>query len=84
MAGAFRFNTDVEAGMGDFREPVTRGGTRPGVTGEPKIKFTFRKPLEILAMEFNPQDLVLENGYLEKGSPCAFFCAAPTIKITLL
>jgi hypothetical protein len=29
---------------------------------------TLRDPLEILAMEFDPADLLLENGYLAKGS----------------
>ena len=34
------------------------------------LQLSFRRPLEILAMEFDPHDAVLENGYL-KGSPCA-------------
>jgi hypothetical protein len=38
-----------------------------GPNGE--IRFTVRKPLEILEMEFDPTDAILENGYLEKGCP---------------
>ena len=37
----------------------------------PRLRLTFRKPLEILAMQFDPSDAVIENGYLEKGSPIA-------------
>ena len=35
------------------------------------LQFSFRRPLEILAMDFDPHDAVLENGYLKKSSPCA-------------
>ena len=36
------------------------------------IHYTVRSPLEILGMQFEAGDLVLENGYLEKGSPSAW------------
>lgn len=32
------------------------------------VPLTLRDPLEILAMEFDPADLLLDNGYLAKGS----------------
>jgi AAA domain len=48
-----------------------KSGFREGLRKPPEIKFTFRKPLEIMAMQFDAEDSILENGYLEKGSPIA-------------
>ena len=71
MGGPFRYQTNEQAEKEGFREGAD-GGEEPQANGEPKIKFTFRKPLEILAMRFDPGDLVLANGYLEKDRPQPF------------
>jgi AAA domain-containing protein len=39
---------------------------------------TLRRPLEILDIEFSPDDLVLQNGYLCKGDPLVI-CGAPAV-----
>jgi hypothetical protein len=36
-----------------------------------KIKFSLRQPLDILKMVFDPGDVIIESGYLEKGAPFA-------------
>jgi RecA-family ATPase len=41
-------------------------------------KLTIWTPSQFLAYEDDPQDILLENGYLEKGSPVAF-CGPPGI-----
>ena len=38
-------------------------------------KLTVRRPSEIVAMQFSPSDLLLENGYLVKGDSLAI-CGA--------
>jgi len=46
----------------------------PGANG----KLTIWTPTQFLAYEDDPQDILLENGYIEKGSPVAF-CGPPGI-----
>ena len=66
MGGPFRYPTNEHA----ERRIFAKGGAwRSQVgDGEHKIQFTSRKPLEILAMEFDPTRSRSRNGYLEKGS----------------
>ena len=64
IKGPFRFPT----GHPDCLEP---GHANSNKDAPEPLNLSFRHPLEILAMEFDPRDAVLENGYLEKGSPCA-------------
>ena len=60
--GAFKFE--------DYAPPPEQGEN--GAKMEP---LTFRRPSEILAMEFSDEDFVLRNGYLTKGEPAAI-CGA--------
>jgi hypothetical protein len=43
---------------------------------KPFASLTVRRPSEILAMTFSPNDFILENGYVAKGDPVALCGAA--------
>ena len=49
-----------------------------GTHGPNGSKLTIWTPSQFLAYEDDPQDIVLSNGYLEKGSPCVL-CGPPGI-----
>ena len=59
--------------FGDFVEPDPTGGH--GTNG---TKLTMMTVSQILAYEDNPSDVLLSNGYIEKGSPCVL-CGPPGI-----
>jgi AAA domain len=44
----------------------------PEPEGDGEIRFTTRNVSDIHNMNFDPSDLILENGYLQKGSPCVW------------
>ena len=58
-----------------------KGETEPKLNGFAKL--TTRRPCEILAMKFSPDDILLENGYVAKGDSVAL-CGAPGVGKTRL
>lgn len=57
-------NNDVRSSRGGRQKQQASGDSA-------KIKFSLRQPLDILKMVFDPGDVIIESGYLEKGAPFA-------------
>jgi hypothetical protein len=64
---------DVEiptsGGRNSQQETPPRDEDDPRDHKQQKIKYTIWTPSQICALKFNPDDIIIENGYLEKGAP---------------
>ena len=72
MPGRRPFDPNIDT---EGPEDGAKSGPHRGPNG---TKLTIMTLSQILAYEDDPADLILKNGYLEKGSPCVF-CGPPGI-----
>jgi predicted ATP-dependent serine protease len=78
MAGRFKTKTREERERANFRQ-----GAQDASHGPNGSELSLFTPSQIIAWEDDPKDLILPNGYLEKGAPCVI-CGPPGIGKTRL
>ena len=66
----------IQQGRKDWRDELKRVQSFKIEHKQEATQLSTRKPSEILAMQFSPDDFLLESGYLAKGDPIAFCGAA--------